>query len=127
MEAYAAGHLGTTDVDAYYTVTAEGFKLVSDYYTYPVYEDGYRDLELVKELELELVDENCIPTGEKITVPVGSVITPYSTDLESWVCVKLTDGRIGRAEVTFTSGEYEWGIYLNGILQDEYAQIPYAD
>ena len=119
--------LGTTDVNAYYTVTEEGFKLVSPYYTYPVYDDGWRDLELVRELELELVDENCEPTGEKITVPVGGIVTPYATDLESWVCVKLEDGRIGRAEVSFPTDELEWGIYINGVSQDEYAQIPYAD
>ena len=150
--------LGTHDVDAYYTVTAEGFKLASPYYTYPMYEDGYMDLELIREMELDLVGEDkghtsiligfgetgqealrylyefgsfvgedMQPTGEKVTLAVGNTITPYATDLESWVCVKLEDGRIGRAEVSPAAGEDEWGYYINGVLQDEYAVIPYAD
>lgn len=119
--------LGTHDVDAYYTVTAEGFKLATPYYTYPMYEDGYMDLELIREMELDLVGEDMQPTGEKVTVPAGKTITPYATDLESWVCVKLEDGSVGRAEVSPAAGEDEWGYYINGVLQDEYAQIPYAD
>ena len=84
-------------------------------------------LELLRELELELVDENMQPTGEKVTVPAGKSITPFATDLESWVSVKLEDESIGRAEVTTATGEGEWGYYINGVHQDEYAHIPYAD
>lgn len=118
--------LGTCFVEGSCTVTADGFKLVSEGCLYPVTEGYSRELELKRDMELEIVDETGSATGESVTVPAGESITPYSTDLESWVCVKLGDGRIGRAAVAEATGESR-GWLINGIQQDEYADIPYAD
>lgn len=117
--------LGTHDVSAAFAVTATGFTLLSDSYSYPEFDDGWGKLTLKKDLELTLVNEDG-SLGEKFTAPAGSVIAPFTTDLETYVTVKLDDGRVGRAEVEVKTGD-EWGILLNGVFQDEYADIPYAD
>ena len=46
--------------------------------------------------------------------------------METYVKVKLKDGRIGRAEVTFGDPESHYPVYINGVHQDEYAKIDYA-
>ena len=126
LEAYfRTDILGTHDVEGTVIVTADGFEVTSDCFRYPEYEDGWGKLTLTKDIELDLVNEDGT-VGEKIVVPAGETIAPYTTDLETYVTMKLDDGRVCRADVTVKTGD-EWGIYLNGVLQDEYAQIPYAD
>ena len=41
--------------------------------------------------------------------------------------VTLDDGTIGRAEVTFGHTTYDFPVYINGVIQDEFAEMPYAD
>ena len=40
--------------------------------------------------------------------------------------VKLENGTIGRAKVTFDNPETHYQVYFNGVNQDEYANIRYA-
>ncbi|MCR5611576.1 MAG: PT domain-containing protein [Clostridiales bacterium] len=108
--------LGTTYVMNHFTVTKDGIKFLSDEFTY----DHVYPLTLTKELTVTL--EN----GKKLTLPVGAAIAAYSTDRKSWVKVKLEDGRIGKIKVGFGEDGY-FPVYLNGVIQDEYADIPYAD
>ena len=41
--------------------------------------------------------------------------------------VELEDGRLAKASVLIVDSGDEWGIYINDILQDDLAEIPYAD
>ena len=128
--------LGTYDHDAYYTLTADGFKSVDDLYLFPIYETGYEpQLLLERDLEVELLDPSFleddsytpVKTGETYTIPAGTTIYPFSTDLETYVVVRFGDWRMGIAELAEKTGEGEWGYLINGVDQDEYGQIPYAD
>ena len=113
--------LGTTDLGFSGAVGENGFKALT-----PMSYNGYPEgLELKRDMELTVVNEDG-SLGEKITVPAGETIAPYETDGESYVDVRTPDGRIGRAEVKISTGD-EWCIYINGVDQDEYANIPYAD
>ena len=108
--------LGTHFVRGRLTVTGNGIEVISDEYTYYPYE-----LKLRRDLKLTL------DSGKTVTAKKGSVITTYSTDLETYVKVMLKDGTIGKAKVTFDDPEDHYPIYINGIEQDEYAEMPYAD
>ena len=63
--------------------------------------------------------------GTAYTVPAGEVVIPRYTDMASYAAVELADGRIGTVEVSFGPDGYP--VYINGIIQDEYAEIPSAD
>lgn len=123
--------LGTYDLDVYYTLTADGFKSTDDLYLYPIYDNNYEpNLVLERELEVELLDGepyDFVKTGETYSIPVGTTIYPLCTDLATYVIVRFDGGRYGTAELTVLDGEDEWGYLINGINQDEYGQIPYAD
>lgn len=110
--------LGTYFVFDHFTVTKDGIEFMTGEFTY-----GYAyEMTLVKELTVKL--EN----GKTVTLPVGSKITPYSTDRETYVKVMLEDGRIAMVEVTFGNVDYPFPVLLNGVQQDEYFDmIPYAD
>lgn len=113
--------LGTTFLRFSGAVGENGFKALT-----PMSYNGYPEgLELKRDMEFTVVNEDG-SLGEKITVPAGETIAPYETDGESYVDVRMPDGRIGRAEVKISTGD-EWCIYINGVDQDEYANIPYAD
>ena len=109
--------LGTNFVLNHFTVAAEGFEFLDDefMYIYP------HEFTLKKELTVTL------ESGKTKTLPVGAKIKAYSTDRESFVKVKLEDGGIGRVEVSFGNTEYDYPVLLNGIDQDEYAEIMYED
>lgn len=120
--------LGTFYVEGRFTVTDEGIKDVTSMYAYPDLHGEYvaGRLTLERELTLTLLDEDFSEQGE-ITLPAGSVIFQRWTDRESWVIVELEDGRLAKAEVRIVDTVDEWGVYINGIRQDELALIPYAD
>ena len=124
--------LGTYDLDVYYTLTAEGFKSTDDLYLFPIYEDPDIEprLTLERELEVKLLTGepyDFTETGETYTIPVGADIYPFCTDLATYVIVRFEGDRYGLAELAPRTGEDEWGYLINGIDQDEYGQIPYAD
>ena len=110
--------LGTSFVHGRFTVTENGFEIISSEYTYS---EHASPLTLFRSLDVTL--EN----GKKLTLNANDEITPYSTDLVSFVKVKLSDGRIASISVSFEDPESRFPVLLNGVRQDEYAMIPYAD
>ena len=109
--------LGTHFVGGRFTVTEKGFEFLNEEYTY---EEQTGALKLKRDIKLKT------EKGKKITVKKGEKITPVSTDLETYVKVKLKDGTICVAEVTFGEPENHFPVFINGILQDDIARIPYA-
>ena len=109
---------------------ADGFLLTSDGYHFFIYEDGEsQKLTLKRDMDVELVDENGASLGA-YTVPAGERILPYATDDATYVIVRLDDGRLGRAAFEYHDWETypdDYGYYINGINQDEYADLLYAD
>ncbi|MBO6061506.1 MAG: hypothetical protein J6P98_05265, partial [Clostridia bacterium] len=108
--------LGTHFVKNHITVDKDGIRLLSDEFTY------YYELKLKLKRTLELTDEN----GKTFKAKKGEYIYGYSTDRKTWVKVMTEDGRIGMAEVSFGSPD-GWPILINGVKQDKYADMPYAD
>lgn len=114
--------LGTCFVFNHFTVTENGIEYLDDEFLYPSFEYIVgSQYTLLRELTVTL--EN----GKTKTLKKGDKISPYSTDRQTYVCVKLEDGRIGRIEVTFGDPEYQFPVLLNGINQDAYMEINYAD
>ena len=110
--------LGTNFVLSRFTVTKDGFEMLDPEYHY------WPDLEALKlKRELTVTLEN----GKTKTLPKGAKIVAYSTDRETYVKVKLEDGSIGRIKVTFGKPKEHYPVLLNGVDQDEYAEIGYAD
>jgi hypothetical protein len=64
-----------------------------------------------------------LANGTVYTVPKDAIIIPRYTDRKTYVTVELEDGRLGTAQVSIINHRY----CINGIDQDEYAQLPYAD
>lgn len=118
---------GTSSIYADVTITKNGFTLLSDDYRYYEIRDWDYAIELHRSLDLiELNDDWSL--GSPFTVSAGAKIVPVTTDTTSYVVVMTQDGRLGLAEVAVRSGDWEdWGIFINGINQDEYADIMYAD
>lgn len=104
--------LGTYFVENRFTVTSEGFKMLSDEFIY----DKPFELTLKRDMELKAND------GSTVVAKAGEKIVPTATDMVSYVKVKLENGTICRAEVTID----DYMPWINGIDQNEYAEIPYA-
>lgn len=104
------------------TVDASGLKLVDDF-KFSTYEDSYwlEHQSLKREMTVRIVNDDG-SLGEEVTVPIGEHIVPVSTDLESYVKLRIPDGRIGQVEFSFN---YEAPyIRLNDISQDDYFTEP---
>ncbi len=104
------------------TVDASGLKLVDDF-KFSTYEDRYwlEHQSLKREMTVRIVNDDG-SLGEEVTVPVGEHVVPVSTDLESYVKLRIPDGRIGQVEFSFN---YEAPyIRLNDISQDDYFTEP---
>lgn len=108
---------GTYYLNGRFTVTDEGFVDLSERYTYP--DTWTWPLTLLRPMDVTLED------GMAYTVPAGDVVIPRYTDMASYAAVELADGRVGTVEVSFGPDGYP--VYINGIIQDEYGEIPYAD
>lgn len=108
--------LGTCFVLNRFTVTKDGIRHFSEEY---LYGSGWDPMTLKRELTVTL--EN----GKTKTLPVGATFIPYATDRATYVKIILEDGSIGTVEVSF--GDSGWPVLLNGVEQDEYAEIMYAD
>lgn len=117
--------LGTYDLEARFTVDGTGFVLIFPEYLYPNPDNGYTALTLIREMDVTVLDKHGEPS-ETRTLPVGDTIAPAATDMSSFVMLKLSDGTLAVVELKISSGD-DWGIYINGVDQDEYALIPYAD
>ncbi|MBO4384684.1 MAG: hypothetical protein J5854_04615 [Clostridia bacterium] len=126
---------GTRMLHARMKITYRGFFMVSQDYTY-VWDydadpdtDEYWDITLIAPLEVEIVNDEGIVQGA-YTVPVGTRIIPVQTNLDDYVIIKLPDGRLGRVQLEIRSWEVygdNFGIFINGRKQDEYAKMFYAD
>ena len=109
--------LGTHFVLNRFTVDEDGIKIIDEEYTY------HYEVVLKLKRDLTVTLEN----GKTRTVKKGEMIKAYSTDRKTFVKIELPDGRIGRVEVTFGNDDYDFPVLLNGIEQDKYADMPYAD
>lgn len=114
--------LGTNYNVGRFTVTKDGIEdITEEYYYWDWKNPDHPSCVLLRDMEVTL--EN----GETRTLHKGETFRPYSTDHESWAKVKLEDGSIGRVEITFGNQEYKYPVFINGIIQDEYTEIDYAD
>ena len=84
-------------------------------------QSGSNPLKVVEDFGANVTLED----GTAYTVPAGDVVIPRYTDMASFAAVELPDGRIGTVEVSF--GQDGYPVYINGIIQDEYGEIHYAD
>jgi hypothetical protein len=107
---------GTYYLNGRFTLTGEGLAVVSDEFSYPSVWTW--PLTLLRPMDVTLED------GSAYTVPEGAVVIPRLTDMASWAAVELEDGRLGYVEVSF---DHYHRVLINGIDQDEYAVMPYAD
>lgn len=120
--------LGTRELSSSALLTEGGFSRLTVDYTYDTYDDIDISLVLTRDMPSVLVDEFGTLT-DAYTIPAGTRITPYSTDRESYAVVELPDGRHAFVEVEVRTWEDygdDCGIFINGLLQDEYADIQYA-
>lgn len=109
--------LGSLPTYSRFTAAADGIKVLDPEYRY------YSNDEMKLKRELTVTLEN----GKTETLPVGAAVKAYSTDLETYVKVLLEDGSIGRVELTFENGEFGPKALLNGVYQEEYADLPYGE
>ncbi len=118
--------LGTHSIGGYNTVTQYMFEKTSDEYFYYGYPEIYVELE--KKFEVTILNDDG-SLGETVTLKKGAKLYPCATDNSTYVIVELEDGRKARIEVEYHSYPYyeDWGIFLNGINQDDLFDILYAD
>ena len=104
------------------TITGEGFRLIGPFqYAEPSeHNHGWRELKRDMEV-LKLYNGRA---DEEITLPAGTKFAPVSTDMWSWVDIRLEDGSAFRVEIEVRGG-YE--VFINGLLQDEFCEIWVAD
>ncbi|MBR6428211.1 MAG: hypothetical protein IKS43_00955 [Clostridia bacterium] len=110
--------LGTTFVFNSFTVDKTGIRYADDEFMYIVPEG--QKFELKRDLTVTL------ESGKTITLKKGDKFEAYSTDRQTYLKIKLEDGRIGKVDVRFGDGT-SWPVYLNGINQGKYIEPTYAD
>ncbi len=104
------------------TLTDEGFRLIGAFqYAEPSeHNHGWRELKRDMEV-LKLYNGRA---DEKITLPAGTKFAPVSTDMWSWVDIRLEDGSAYRVEIEVRGG---FEVFINGLLQDEFCEIWVAE
>lgn len=107
---------GSYYLDGRFLLTGNGFENITERYSYPTRWPW--PLTLKRPMDVVLED------GSAYTVPTGGIIIARFTDMETYAIVELEDGRLGRVEVSFNNHHHP---LINGIDQDEYAVMPYAD
>lgn len=76
------------------------------------------EVETLIALEAEVV-----ATEERITIPEGCVLTPYQTDGESYVDLKMETGEVIRLEIDCS----QWPVMVNSMPEDEcFKDLMYA-
>lgn len=110
--------LGTNIVTADYTVTENGFELVSDTH---VFKDA-KQIKVVSKLPVTVLDKNGDPAGETTVAP-GTFVTPIDTDLVSVVRVSLSTG--GEALIRFTLPTGAEIPLIGENAQDDYLEVSY--
>lgn len=115
--------LGTRFLDAYCKVTSKGFEPSTAFYFGSG--DWIGEMEVKKDLPaVELYDNGYL--GNNIVIPRGEIILPAFTDMESYVVIEREDGTFAYMDISYGHDD-DWGVYLNGVNQDEYFDIMYAD
>ncbi len=114
--------LGTSYLPAWFKVSSDSFVNICDF----SYGEDAEPMTLKRSITLKLLDDAGRP-GEEVTLNEGDSLIPFETDLINEVTFKLDDGRLAIAELEVRITEDEFGVYLNGINQDEYFDIGYSD
>ncbi|MCR5610945.1 MAG: hypothetical protein K6F68_03835 [Clostridiales bacterium] len=125
--------LGTRLLHARMKVTSRGYFMVSEDYSYVLdssapADDEYWTILLTAPLDGTMVKPDGT-AGDAFTIPAGTRIRPYKTNLDDYVSVLLPDGTVVKIRLEIHSwSDYgsDWGIFLNGKNQDEYAEMFYA-
>ncbi len=112
--------LGSCGLKADYTIDADGFKMLSDAYTW-VYAPT---LIVIAELPVTIVDDADNSQYASTAIP-GSTVTPIETDGQSYIYVSLSTGE--NAYIYIAVGETSSLIYIDNQLQDHYFDLVYAD
>ncbi|MBR3381698.1 MAG: PT domain-containing protein [Clostridia bacterium] len=104
------------------TLTDEGFRLIGPFqYAEPSeHNHGWRELKRDMEV-LKLYNGRA---DEEITLPAGTKFAPVSTDMWSWVDIRLEDGSAYRVEIEVRGG---FEVFINGLPQDEFCEIWVAE
>ncbi|MBO4384685.1 MAG: hypothetical protein J5854_04620 [Clostridia bacterium] len=122
---------GTHLIESFYKVGQFGFDRLTLDFTYYTYINGGDDtaIVLLRPLEAFAITDEGI--GNAVTIPAGEAIFPVRTDNATYVIMKVAStGRLIRAEVEFHNGGAgldDWGIFISGVNQNEYAELMYAD
>lgn len=110
--------LGTTDVFCQYTIDSDGFKLISEYYSYaPNVPVG-----VIAAFTANAVNED--GTIEEFVLTPGMTIVPLQTDCRSYVLVKIPDGRNAVISIEFP-GDTSFP-YINGQPQHDFLDVHYV-
>ena len=114
--------LGACWAQGRFTVTANGIEFIGPF----SYNYSTESMRLKKDITVFLPDANGGWTKD-FTVRAGSRVRPMYTDMETFVMVRIEGGRLARISVSFGEPEYHMPVYLNGVDQDEYFDLRYAD
>ncbi len=113
--------LDTQYVSARMTVTSEGFRLLTPFrFDEPDAED-FESRILLRDMDVTVL-KNGAHSGTTV-LHAGIGFAPYETDGHSYLDLVLEDGSIVRAELSVVGAE----VYINGVHQEEYCIIHYAD
>lgn len=106
-------------VFGYFTVTGEGIAFTDEFEYGATFINGYtKRFELKRELNVLVRDESGKMTVSHTVLP-GEGVTPIFTDTETFVAVRLDDGRLAYIAITLENGGGT--VLFNGIEQHEYS------
>lgn len=121
--------LGTRNLAGRMKLTERGFFLSSQDYEFIHYSEEYSRLYLKRDMDVELLSEEGIYIGDD-TIPAGEYVIPVRTNCDDYIEFRTADGRLVRVELSVRSWEAYgdgYGIFINGVKQDEYFDLSYAD
>lgn len=114
--------LGTRMLGAYFKIAADGFCPISNYQ----YPEDAEPLALKRGMTVTVFDGTGRPT-EEVELNAGDWVIPVSTNLSNCVIFRLSDGRMAIVGLEIRDTDTEYTILINGIDQDEYFDLFYAD
>lgn len=104
------------------TIADDDFRMLAPF-EYPDPETvGYHGFRELKR-DMKVLKHYSGRADEEITLPAGTRFAPISTDLWSWVDIKLEDGSAYRVEIEVRGGE----VFIDGVSQTEYCEIWFAE
>ena len=113
--------LDTQYVSARMTITSEGFRLLTPFrFDEPTAED-FDSRILLRDMDVTELKDGA--QAGSIVLHAGIGFAPYETDGHSYIDLMLEDGSLVRAELSVVGSE----VYINGVDQEEYCTIHYAD